>query len=152
MSHCLTALFVPLLMLWSGASYHEVQGRPDAVRALHALVLQAEAEGIPITVVSGYRSFERQLELYDISDALGQRAVEPAGCSQHQLGTAFDLAWTGAALNPEDPRNQLLYAFLEDEAGDLGFSQPYSGVGNIIAEPWHVNYDPPCCVAWPEEC
>jgi len=138
-SVCLAALFVPPLMLWSGAAYRETHARPDAVRALTSMVAAAWADGVRVTVVSGYRSYDQQADLFD---RLPSDRVEPPGCSQHQWGTAFDLAWPGAALNPTDSRSILLYAWLEQNAASYGFSRPYRGEGDIIDEPWHWLFVP----------
>lgn len=129
----------------------------EARQALEELI---EAVGYPIHVVSGFRSYREQRDAYsrlsskEGVERAGQVMARP-GHSEHQLGTAFDLAWQGLPVELEDPRNQLLWDALEDHAHEFGFviSYPLKEIGEwpfdnrwypIVTEfrwePWHIRY------------
>jgi D-alanyl-D-alanine carboxypeptidase len=126
----------------------------DRVRAfvmfdLAALRQAAEANGTPIVVISGYRSFAYQESLFrDEAARVGEsraadRVARP-GHSEHQLGTALDV------LNPE--ASELSAAFAETPAGqwvaahghEFGFVLSYPADAQDRScyefEPWHLRY------------
>ena len=125
------------------------------------IVLQNKAidDGIKITLFSGYRSYQYQMEIYARETLKNQGNVDiysaRPGHSEHQLGTAMDVAWPGVGLGVNDPRNERLYAWLVAKAHIYGFilSYPYKSseawpyhnrwlpvVTEYIHEPWHIRY------------
>ncbi len=124
----------PSLEVWTGPSYREIQARPDALEALDALFQELERTGNRPVVISGFRSYERQVELHDRDP----KWTESPGCSQHQLGSAFDIGWMGYGLR--SPHDHELWALLKELSSDYGFDVTYDGAENIPAEPWHLNY------------
>lgn len=109
----------------------------------------AEANGTPLMVVSTYRSFSYQQELYDKKvreegPTAARLRTARAGHSEHQLGTTVDV------LNPED--EELTPAFgstpagkwVADHAHEYGFVLSYPTESRSRTcyefEPWHLRY------------
>jgi len=132
---------------------------PAAVIAMEELQTAALEDGVNVQVFSDYRSYTYQEEVFARESASSNTSPEqfsaPAGYSEHQLGTAFDVVWPGVVMGANDPRNDLLYTWLEDNAHQFGFvlsyplkeseSWPYSNrfmplVTAYIYEPWHLRF------------
>lgn len=126
----------------------------DQVRAividdLAALRAGAEANDTPIVVISGYRSFSYQRDLFDRQvEQVGEeeaalRTARP-GHSEHQLGTAIDVLDPGVGeLTTEfalTPAGQWIAA----HAHEYGFVISYPDRGSETScydyEPWHLRY------------
>jgi D-alanyl-D-alanine carboxypeptidase len=116
---------------------------------LKALRLAAEANGTPIKIIVGYRSYLHQADLYarrtdelGASEA-GSRVARP-GHSEHQLGTTIDI--TSAGLNDVDqswgatPTGQ----WIASHAPEFGFILSYPSEASARTcydyEPWHLRY------------
>ncbi|HLM65572.1 MAG TPA: M15 family metallopeptidase [Acidimicrobiales bacterium] len=122
--------------------------REFVIPDLSGLRAAAEAAGTPLAVVSGYRSYAYQENLFAHRvAALGLEATAHtgrAGHSEHQLGTTIDV------LDP--PSTELTEAFGTTPAGqwiaahahEFGFVQSYpAGVREKTCydyEPWHFRY------------
>jgi zinc D-Ala-D-Ala carboxypeptidase len=126
----------------------------DQVRAividdLAALRTAAEANGTPIVVISGYRSFSYQQSLFDdrvaeVGEEQAQLNTARPGHSEHQLGTAIDVLDPGVG--------ELTTAFAATPAGqwiaahahEFGFVVSYPDGASEQSchafEPWHVRY------------
>lgn len=133
--------------------------RDETLMAWDALQTAASKEGIKVSIFSGYRSYEYQEQVYtrEIMERGGQAPLYSTrpGYSEHQLGTAIDVAWPGVPLGFNDARNDRLYNWLKDNAHLFGFviSYPYKTtdtwpyhnrwqpvVTEYISEPWHLRY------------
>jgi D-alanyl-D-alanine carboxypeptidase len=131
----------------------------ESFEAWSALQQAAVDEGLKLVIFSGYRSYEYQAEVYEREVSSHQERANwytaRPGHSEHQLGTAFDVAWPGVALGADDQRNERIYAWLKDHAHRFGFviSYPYKEgevwpynnrwmpmVSEYIQEPWHIRY------------
>lgn len=88
-------------------------------------------------VTSGYRSYQRQQEVYAQSEP--GKAQEP-GASEHQTGLAFDVT----VETGEGFENTPQYAWLMEHAHEYGFIQRYpankADITGISYEPWHYRY------------
>ena len=88
-------------------------------------------------VTSGYRSYQRQQEVYAQSEP--GKAQQP-GASEHQTGLAFDV--TTETSNGFESTPQ--YAWLSQHAHEYGFIQRYpankADITGISYEPWHYRY------------
>ncbi len=88
-------------------------------------------------VTSGYRSYQRQQEVYAASEP--GKAQQP-GASEHQTGLSFDVTVeTGDGFE-----NTPQYGWLMQHAHEYGFIQRYpankSDITGISYEPWHYRY------------
>ena len=105
-----------------------------AERMFHAAEEQ-NVNGFIIT--SGYRSYERQAEVYAESEP--GKAQQP-GASEHQTGLAFDVT----AENNGGFETTAQYAWLSAHAHEYGFIQRYPAnkaeETGISYEPWHYRY------------
>lgn len=122
--------------------------RKEVRKALYKMLLVAEKEGIQLKVVSAYRSYQRQEQLYNRAinkHGLNQKTTAKAGHSEHQLGTTVD-------MGTSDPSTILEQSFDQTKAGKwlrmnsvrFGFYQSYTIENSIqtgyIPEPWHYRY------------
>ncbi len=110
----------------------EVDGVPVEVstaRAFLAMQDAADQDGVYLQAWSGFRSNERQAELYKAWKAgVGNPAAKP-GYSNHQSGRAIDINLLGVP--------KATYAWLLKNAARYGFRR------TVASEPWHWEYSPP---------
>lgn len=127
--------------------------RKEAVKPAKKLMSAAESDGIHLFIVSGYRSFQTQSDLFNNRVALyeGQgmshdEAYKKAamvnavpGTSEHQLGLAIDFNSLDQDFG-ETKEGKWLY----NNAWRYGFIFRYPkesvGVTGIMYEPWHYRY------------
>jgi D-alanyl-D-alanine carboxypeptidase len=118
---------------------------PEAAERWHAMVAAAEADGVTLMIVSGYRSYEYQAALIrkkinagqGITDILAVNAAP--GHSEHHTGRAVDIATPGSRPLTEEFEESEAFRWLEKNAGSFGFSMsfPRDNPWGIIYEPWH---------------
>ena len=93
-------------------------------RAFEQMRLAAEQDGIRLVIWSGFRTYERQAELYArYRRGHGNLAAKP-GHSNHQSGRALDLMLDSDAV----------YQWLGKHARRYGFMKTVKG------EPWHWEF------------
>lgn len=124
--------------------------RRDASDALVRLFAAAEADGLPLLGVSGFRSSETQARLFadyvarDGEEAAERYSARP-GHSEHQTGLAVDVV----GIDGECPALRCFAdrpeaAWLSDHAHEHGFIVRYPEDGEAITgylyEPWHLRY------------
>lgn len=126
----------------------------DQVRAvviddLRELRAAAEANGTPIVVISGYRSFSYQQELFqrrvdEVGEAEAALRTARPGHSEHQLGTAIDVLEPGVGELTTDFATTPAGTWLAEHAYEFGFVISYpDGARDRTCyeyEPWHVRY------------
>ena len=121
----------------------------EAAGALEKLFLAAKRKKIVLYGVSGYRSYERQMEIFKANKKKDGESANlysaRAGQSEHQTGLAMDV--TCEAVNFE-----LCEAFcktrefewLRDNVHKFGFviryPQEKEGITGYQFEPWHLRY------------
>lgn len=117
----------------------------------------ARRDGVELTIVSGFRSFERQKQIWDRKwNASGLRGMKDdqklhnimqyssmPGTSRHHWGTDIDLN----SVEPsyfETPQGKKIYRWLQKNAERYGFIQPYPAGRNkgYQEEKWHWSYAP----------
>lgn len=107
----------------------------EAMEAMFHAAEEADMNGYIVT--SGYRSYQRQQEVYAQSEP--GKAQQP-GASEHQTGLAFDVT----VETNEGFENTPQYAWLMQHAHEYGFIQRYpankSDITGISYEPWHYRY------------
>ena len=118
---------------------------PAASRAWGSLREAAQADRVVITIVSAFRSVERQAEIVRAKLARGLSVDEilsvsaPPGYSEHHTGCAVDL--TTEAVRPLELEFEGTAAFgwLSRNAERFGFvlSYPRENRYGYLYEPWH---------------
>lgn len=150
-SYAPDALVTPNIALRSNITSQERQVGKVTAEALELLVKDAKKQGIHLTLESGYRSYNFQVNLYDryvrqqgqpVADTQSARA----GHSEHQTGLTADL---GGITRPQC-NVELCYAdtiegkWLAANAYTYGFIIRYpkdkTPITGYIYEPWHVRY------------
>ena len=113
---------------------------PQTAYAARALFAHAASCQIHLYGISGYRSYERQKELYN-----GSSQIAPPGASEHQSGLALDVSCPriGLALDesfadtPEGKWLQIhapLYGFI------IRYPKDKQKITGYPWEPWHIRY------------
>jgi LAS superfamily LD-carboxypeptidase LdcB len=92
----------------------------DTAAAFERMRAAADAEGVTLRVVSGFRSMQKQRELYEGYRNGGALAAVP-GFSNHQSGHALDLNTFARGV----------YAWLVRNAASYGFKR------TVPSEAWH---------------
>lgn len=117
-----------------------------AYKHLEDLMDAAEKDGVQLTIVSAYRSFDEQTELkgqYQQVYGTGANAFSAdQGYSEHQLGTTVDFssAANSNQLNQSFDQTEE-FAWLQENAHKYGFILSYpQGNAYYIYEPWHWRF------------
>ena len=141
------ATYVPKLTTIKGTPFRL---RPEAAAAYRKMAAAAGKDGIRFRVVSAYRSYARQKQLFAqhtrlYGKAYASRIAALPGKSEHQTGLALDLGATGG-------RGQLAGSFastreskwLAKNAYRYGFILRYpkgkEKTTGYAYEPWHYRY------------
>lgn len=128
-----------------GALRAGVQLAPKAADAWEAMHAVAETAGVPLLLLSGFRSIARQEEIVRRKLAAGQgwgeiRSVSayPA-FSEHHTGRAIDVGVAGSPHLTEAFAQTAQFAWLTAHARRFGFtlSYPRGNRYGIAYEPWH---------------
>lgn len=126
--------------------------RPEAAEALRQMFEACKAEtGVTLLSVSGYRSYERQSNIYNRklrsvkkNVAKAQEYVAPPGASEHQTGLAMDIG--------QKHKETLEVSFADTEGGKwcrencwrfgfiLRYDEPWEEITGYKYEPWHFRY------------
>lgn len=120
--------------------------------SLQEMFDDARKDGLYPTVVSGYRTYNKQKEIMDDkvqeyidqgyssskSKKLAEKVVAQPGTSEHELGIAVDINNSGDSDNTE------IYEWLAENAYKYGFIMRYpedkEDLTGISYEPWHYRY------------
>jgi len=116
-----------------------------AARAWRRMHGAALADGIVLQAISGYRSHDYQLGIFERKLARGLTVEEilsvnaAPGYSEHHGGVALDISTPGEPAAEESFEATAAFAWLQRRAGDLGFqmSYPRDNPHGITYEPWH---------------
>lgn len=123
---------------------------PETAKAWRAMKQTAEAAGVQLLLVSGFRSVAHQADIIRRKLAAGQSidailAVNAApGFSEHHTGRALDVASPGTRPLTVEFEGSAAFAWLTTHAHEFGFRMPY-GRGNRFGfeyEPWHWSQVP----------
>jgi len=125
------------------------QLRAVAANALEQLFAKARQDNISLAGVSGYRSYERQAELFHENwlkspAAANQFSARP-GESEHQTGLAIDVSSSSVDYELEQSFGDTLQGrWLSLNAPSFGFIIRYpqgkESVTGYAYEPWHIRY------------
>lgn len=121
----------------------------DAGRAWQKMHAFAATQGIVLDAISGYRSHDYQLGIFERKLARGQTVEQilkvnaAPGYSEHHTGRALDIATPGEPPAEESFENTAAFAWLMQNAGDFDFrmSYPKDNPNGIVYEPWHWFYE-----------
>jgi D-alanyl-D-alanine carboxypeptidase len=118
---------------------------PRAADAWQAMVAAAEADGVKLMIVSGFRSVDYQARLIrkkinagqGIGDILEVNAAP--GFSEHHTGQAVDIASPGSRPLTEEFEDTDAFRWLTRRASEFGFSMSYprDNPYGFVYEPWH---------------
>ena len=124
--------------------------QPEAADALEMMFDAAEAEGLQLVAVSGYRSYGKQKTLYARSverngpEKADRMSARP-GASEHQLGLAMDLSCV--SLNEEltsrfarKAEGKWVAAHCTEYGFILRYQEAWSQITGYQGEPWHIRY------------
>ena len=129
----------------SGSPYYLI---PEAGKAWIKLRDAANCDGVIITIVSAYRSFQRQFEIVKskIEKGISPEVVfsvnAPPGCSEHHTGRALDLGTPNCIPLDKSFDETAAFSWLQNNAKHFGFelSYPPSNPFGFEYEPWHWCY------------
>ncbi|WP_208589959.1 M15 family metallopeptidase [Gracilibacillus suaedae] len=148
--------FEPDDLVEANVPYHAAEGDPKrlirkvAADALEDLFAAAKEDGLELVAVSGYRSYDRQKQIYEYNvetkgqDHADKFSAKP-GTSEHQTGLAMDVASAALVAVLEQSFIETEEGqWLEDHAHEHGFIIRYpEGKEDITGysyEPWHLRY------------
>jgi D-alanyl-D-alanine carboxypeptidase len=118
----------------------------------------AKKDGVTLTLVDAYRSYNRQKELYEVkvssylnkgysrepSEAKAATITARPGTSEHQTGLALDIVTPSYTKRNKGFANTDAYKWLDANAQDYGFTLRYKkdkvSITGVIYEPWHWRF------------
>lgn len=121
---------------------------PQASRAWSHMRDAAHRDDIVLEAISGYRSHDYQLGIFERKLARGQTAEEiltvnaAPGYSEHHSGRALDISTWEEPAAEESFQKTAAFDWLTANAGAYGFvmSYPRDNPYGIVYEPWHWCY------------
>lgn len=116
----------------------------EALSALKQMQADASAIGLDLSLISGYRSYSRQEQIYnnyvkeDGKEKANTYSAKP-GYSEHQTGLAFDVGQLKNSFKNTPSgkwlaQNAHLYGFI------IRYPEGKSSITGYIYEPWHIRY------------
>lgn len=119
--------------------------RMPAARAWRAMRQAALADGIVLEAISGYRSHDYQLGIFNRKRERGQSVEQilevnaAPGFSEHHGGLALDISTPGEPAAEESFERTPAFAWLQAHGARFGFdlSYPRGNPHGIVYEPWH---------------
>lgn len=117
----------------------------DAARAWQHMQAAALRDEVPLDAISGYRSHDYQLGIFERKRARGLSVAEiltvnaAPGFSEHHGGCALDIGTPGEPPAEESFEATAAFAWLLANAPAFGFhlSYPRDNPHGIVYEPWH---------------
>jgi D-alanyl-D-alanine carboxypeptidase len=118
---------------------------PEAASQWIRMRQAAESENIVLVMISGFRSFDRQLQLIRTRLDRGETVARildvmaPPGCSEHHTGRAVDIGTPGCEPLSEAFEETDAFRWLDENAADFRFrmSYPRENPMGFRYEPWH---------------
>lgn len=124
--------------------------REEAAQALETMFEAAQADGIELVAISGYRSYERQKTIYE--NNLRTSGKEQAdlysatpGCSEHQSGLSIDVSSKSAGGRLEEffaetPEGKWLKKNCYRFGYIIRYPKNKEQITGYAYEPWHIRY------------
>ncbi|HYF76927.1 MAG TPA: M15 family metallopeptidase [Symbiobacteriaceae bacterium] len=124
--------------------------RKDAARALEQMFAAAEKDGVHLAGVSGYRSYETQVGLFnyyvkiDGYEKAATYSAEP-GHSEHQTGLTMDISGSTGACAADDcfagtPEAEWLAKHGAEHGFIVRYPKGKESITGYTYEPWHMRY------------
>ncbi|WP_068504198.1 M15 family metallopeptidase [Paenibacillus kribbensis] len=124
--------------------------RKEAAEALEKLFDGAKKDGIELRAVSGYRSYKRQVSIFNNNvktkgEAYASQVSAVPGTSEHQTGLAIDVSSPSVGNVLEQSFGASKEGeWLEKHAPEYGFIIRYTkgkqDITGYVYEPWHIRY------------
>ncbi|AJT43014.1 D-Ala-D-Ala carboxypeptidase [Psychromicrobium lacuslunae] len=123
--------------------------RAAAARGLEALAAAAASQGTPLTLVSGFRSYQTQVATYQsYANSVGVAGADHAsarpGYSEHQTGLAVDIGDAGGCNLQPCFAQRPLATWASENCHRFGFVVRYQlnfhPISGYFAEPWHLRF------------
>ena len=146
-------------MSLNSKEYDKVQAVDRAAyQPLKDLFAAAKAAGVPLQMVSAFRSISLQDRLFGnlvtsyLNNGLSREAaIKKAntartftGTSEHNTGLGFDILESGNWYLSQSFENTAQFKWLQEHAADYGFILRYDktkvDITGIMYEPWHYRY------------
>ncbi len=146
--HAISRYYVPETRKVNGPGMSQSM-REDGAAALEEMFAAAKADGINLSIVSGYRSYSKQSTIYSRKkSSQGQEAADRVsarpGTSEHQLGLAMDVARKGSSQLNTKFGTTKEGQWVAQNAHRFGFIirylEMYEDVTGYMYEPWHVRF------------
>ncbi|MBE5801133.1 MAG: D-alanyl-D-alanine carboxypeptidase family protein [Clostridiales bacterium] len=148
--HALSQYYAPIDLRKTEVYGMSQSMRDEAATALESLFAAAKEAGVPLSSVSGYRSYSKQATIYQRkvantgSEKEADRLVARAGTSEHQLGLAMDVARKGtSSLNSgfaKTKEGQWVYQNAHRFGFIVRYPEGYEDITGYDYEPWHIRY------------
>ena len=143
--------YVPQRLVGIDPKYLANLDKPAQIHAsvwfyLQQMIGATRSHGIPLQIVSGYRSFSTQASLkstYKVIYGAGTANQFSAdqGYSEHQLGTAIDFTTASSTVTFAGFEKTTSYQWLMDNAYKYGFVLSYPANNAYYQfEPWHWRF------------
>jgi D-alanyl-D-alanine carboxypeptidase len=123
----------------------EIRLTSEAATAWRTMDQTARAAGITLLPISGFRSVDRQVHLFQAKRAAGETVAEilrllaAPGYSEHHTGQAIDIGAPDEPALAEGFGETAAFRWLADHGAGFGFrlSFPRGNPHQIAYEPWH---------------
>jgi D-alanyl-D-alanine carboxypeptidase len=123
---------------------------PEAASAWRAMSAAARSDGLPISIVSAFRSVDRQAEIVRAKLARGLALEDilcvsaPPGFSEHHSGRAIDVTTDDVRPLEVEFEETAAFRWLSSNARRFGFflSYPRQNPHGFAYEPWHWCFAP----------
>ncbi|MGL5674876.1 MAG: M15 family metallopeptidase [Cellulosilyticaceae bacterium] len=136
---------------FSFTGYHEKKNlEQTAALALESLFSAAKKDGITLAAVSGYRSYDRQAQLYNNyvkkdGQAKADTYSARPGTSEHQTGLSIDVSAPSVGYEltnrlGETKEGKWLAAHAHEHGFVIRYPKDKVSITGYIYEPWHIRY------------
>jgi LAS superfamily LD-carboxypeptidase LdcB len=123
---------IPLSLIGKDNKRRDIYLRPAAALDFLAMVEDARAQGVTLSISEGWRTYEEQAAL---KTANPRKAAAP-GTSKHERGYAVDLDVGAGGRTYFEPPSDARYRYLLNNAAKFGFIGPLKRGGRVY-EAWH---------------
>lgn len=124
--------------------------RAEAAHALESLVAAAKKDGVFLAGVSGYRSYQTQVGLFNYyvqtqgEETARKYSAEP-GHSEHQTGLAMDVSGSTGECAADDcfagtPEANWLAQHASEHGFIIRYPKGKEAITGYAYEPWHLRY------------